>query len=85
MLQLHRMVFESAGLGLWKNCPSEISVVDKPERVGVGREWDNRISLKEKIIERILLFSPGSPVSNEIIRETTVKSDRETLLKRQSL
>jgi hypothetical protein len=84
-LPLHRMVFESAGLGLWKNCPREISVTDKTEKISVGREWDNRISLKEKIIERILLFSLGSLVSNEIIRETTVKSDRETLLKRQFL
>jgi hypothetical protein len=85
-LQLHRMAFESAGLGSWKDGPKEIPLTEKPEKIGVEREWDTRRgSLKEKVVEGIRPVSPATPGFGSISRETTLKSDTETLLKRQSV
>jgi hypothetical protein len=86
MLQLHRMAFESAGLGSWKDGPSEIPLTEKPEEIGAGRSWDmSRTSLRSQAVEGIRPVLPGSPGLDEIDRETTAKSVRQSLLERQSV
>jgi hypothetical protein len=85
-LQLHRMAFESAGLGTWKDGLKEIPLTEKPEQIGVGRSWDlSRISLKNNVVESIRPLSPGSLDLDEISRETSGKSLKEFLLKKQSV
>jgi hypothetical protein len=83
-LQLHRMAFESAGLGSWKDGPSEIPVTENPEEIGVGRSWDmSRTSLKSKAVEYIRPVSPRSPSLDEIGKDAT-KSAGDSLLERRS-
>lgn len=82
-LQLHRMAFESAGLGSWKDGLKEVPVTQKAEEIGVGRSWDlSRNSSKSKILEIVRPVSPGSPGFGHISRETSAKSVQESLLKR---